>query len=141
MGKLVDLGVDLGKKLIPPPHDADEDQIRAWRFLLAGVTIVNLVGLTAHVLLACGLIPGFSGFANANETNQKFQLISDDFKAGRISALETAIPDMTKRYCTTKGELQQIFLDKLNIMKVDYHRLSGIPYPQINCSDLKPENG
>lgn len=50
--------------LLPPM-----DEMTKWRLSISCVAIVGLL----HVLWACGWIPGFSGFAFADEVDQKIE--------------------------------------------------------------------
>lgn len=160
--------LDIGEKILEilgklvPPDDADPAKHRSWRLWIAGMTIVNALGLSAHILLACGYIPFYPGFAQAGEINTlKAQMESNaaairvqvsqstgaiearmavaeaDRKAQRISTLKKEILDLQLKRCTTPaGPVKAMYTSAIQDMLVEYQALTETAYPLPGCDSF-----
>lgn len=123
---------------------------------------MNAIGLTAHILLACGYLPFYPGFLQAGEIAKmqaqaatdaqavKSQLaaidmqvqvrlgsIESDQKARRISALKKDILDLQLKRCTTPaGPAKALYTASIQDMMLEYNTLTGVVYPLPGCDSF-----
>lgn len=90
--------------------------------------------LTAHVVLACGLMPSvYAGFANAGD----FTRVQVDLKSARIADIGARILDIRSKQCNASGDVRALYLDSLQKMLIEYNSLTDKQYPLPDCSDFR----
>lgn len=135
-------------RLFIPPHideinEADpkeqrklRNQLRRWSLLISIVALLSL----AHILIACGLLPGIGGFALARDVDQSNQTLSasleklrEEVRAGKnnqrfeaiqseIRRLEQAAFDVESRINDLRSRGQEpdaFYYDRLRDLRSD----------------------
>lgn len=127
---------DVLAELFPP----DVPRIVRWRLVVAGV----MTFMVFHILWACGLLPGVSGFAQADDVYTKFEKIQEKLEdADKVqkkilqSQLAAQLRDLHKIRCASTDEHVTMRLDRdIDEAQQEYREVSGERYPLPPCRDL-----
>ena len=129
---MLDLLADVAKTLVPPP-DSDHNANLRWRWSVAIVSSVSLIGVIGISMAAFGLAPGFDGFAKAADLKQSVaeQRIHWTFDA------DSRLLDLRIKHCEAKTpEAKQLYWGKISELLIRYQQLSGRTYNLPSCADL-----
>jgi hypothetical protein len=126
--------LSMAGRLRPPGHDADAEDVVAWRWFMAITTGVIGMGLATHIALACGFIPSiYPGFASAADTQE----IRQQLVQARAVDLEGRILAMRAMHCRTDNPtLKQLYLETLQKTIFEYHKLSKVTFPLPDCKEF-----
>ncbi|MGH6631750.1 MAG: hypothetical protein ACREB0_00195 [Sphingopyxis sp.] len=126
---------EIASKLRPPGHEAAPEVVQAWRWFVALVTGTTALGLTAHILLACGYAAGFgyAGFAQAAELRE----MKDELAKQRVRSLSREMLDAKQKQCAASGEAKRLYLSSYNDLRVEYFELTRREFPDPPCSDFQ----
>lgn len=127
---------DVLAELFPP----DVPRIVRWRLVVAGV----MTFMVFHILWACGLLPGVSGFAQADDVEYKFAEIKKQLKDSSEvqkkilqAQLAAQLRDLHKIRCGSSDENVKLRLDReIDEAQLEYKTLTGERYPLQACRDL-----
>lgn len=138
--KTVEQALDVVEEFIPPKDEKDLAAMRRWRRWVSLATFLSATGLAVHIALACGFAaPFYPGFANAADvTSLQAQLKADAEvnKAQRIAVLESSILDAKQKHCLATPAVKALYLSAYLKMKVEYEKLTGRVYPDLDCKDF-----
>lgn len=99
---------------------------RKWRLTIS----VGIITLFAHVAWSCGMIPGVSGFAMANEQEEiKHTIIRIELKL-----LDRDIIDAVRQRCLATNKT--FFADRVHELTRQWYFLTKVVYIVPNCTDL-----
>ncbi len=128
----VEKAVEIVGELVPPPED-DKKALRRWRLWISLASMVNALGLGVHIILACGFAaPFYSGFAEAGE----LQTLRNDIKQDRAAIIEASILDAKQKHCAAAPAVKPLYLSALLKLYSEYHKLTGVNYPELDCKDF-----
>ena len=119
-----------------PPADGSEVHVRRWRVWIAGAVILNTVGLSVHIALACGLLPFYPGFAAAAEVHssqQAVESLANELKAQRIGIIESSILDTRQKQCEAQPEVRRLYTASLQKLLIEYRNITKSDYPVPGC--------
>lgn len=140
MMEIIKEGIDAAKNLIPPSSGASDSHIRRWRHWMAMATFLNALGLSAHVLLACGFIaPFYPGFAQASDISgvrAEMKEVKDTLRTKRVNELGSLMLDAKQKQCTATGEAKRLYLVSYNALRAEYFDLADREFPDPPCSDF-----
>lgn len=114
-----------------------------------------------HIMWACGILPGTTGFAFANDVDDKIaqavtplhaqirgiertvESIRQEQRAARIAVLEVALFDVRRSQCTAianrNAEAVAFYARKMDETKTEYHVATGREYQPPSCSEIGVE--
>jgi hypothetical protein len=149
----VEVAVDAAGNLIPPEVKS-VSELTKWRLWVSGGVIVTAAGLAAHILLACGYIPFYPGFAKAGEADAvrremtaqmtamesrvaaKTDQLAEAVKVQRINTLRKDIFDVRQKQCKApSGAVRTMLAEQLSQMQTEHEALSGRKYELLSCAD------
>lgn len=138
---------DVLAELFPP----DVPRVVRWRLMMA----LTMAFMIFHVAWACGLLPGFEGFARANEVDDKIndklqpiygqlgaitsQLSESQKVQNRIlqSQIAAQLRDLHRLKCSTQDDDVRSRMERdIEEAQQEYRVLSGERYPLPACKDL-----
>lgn len=125
---------EFATRLKPPGNDATPEDVQAWRWFVALVTGVTAMGLTAHIVLACGYAAtlGYSGFARAEDLTT----LQRDLAKQRVRSLQQQMLDAKQKQCMASGEAKRLYLVSYNELRAEYFELTRREFPDPPCSDF-----
>ena len=114
-----------------PPRDGDADGTRRWQWAV----FVKLWLLIAFAFWALDMIPGFPGFARADDVRE----FAAEVRQARISDLQSDLFNLKVKACdeSLPQALRQQFQEQLSKSQADYYALVGQAYTLPNCAELK----
>ena len=119
---------DAIKEIFPP----DVPPVTRWRLAM----FLAMVGFLFHVLWACSLLPGFSGFALAAD----FEQMNKDVTQIRLQLLTNQIFETRIRQCqaitTDNYDARRFWTEKLIELQRQHILLTGQTYPMPACGEL-----
>jgi len=133
---------EFASRLKPPGHDAAPEEVQAWRWFVALTTGVTAMGLTAHIIIACGYAAtlGFAGFAKAEDiagVRQEMAAVKLDLRNKRAQELAALLLDTKQKQCVAMGEAKRLYLASYNNLRSEYFMLNGREFPDPPCSDFQ----
>jgi hypothetical protein len=149
----VDAAADVAGNLIPPEVKG-VSELTKWRLWVSGVTFVTTAGLVTHILLACGYIPFYPGFAKAGEAAgvemkvaaqmvaletrmaAKTDQLSETLKTQRLNTLRKDLFDARQKQCKApSGAVRTMMAEQIAGMQTEYEQLAGKRYELLACAD------
>ena len=126
---------DLLKVLTPPLGDTPEE-VRHWRWLMAGCLYALIVAFILHLAWVGGALKwaGIEGVASAEEVGD----LSNEFKYDRQLRLESEIFNTRRRLCVAVGALRDAYAVELTKLISQWRELTdNNTGPEIlDCTDL-----
>lgn len=132
-------------KLLIPPRDNHGPAFRRWQWAVGMSVFAIAVTFTAHVMLACGLVPSlYPGFASAGEIEStkkqlqaQVQAVKDDTAQIRLAIWDQQLFQLRLSQCKeTNGALRAALLEKITEISARYRSLAGRDPQLVNCGDL-----
>jgi hypothetical protein len=130
-----ELAQAVATRLKPPAADADPKVVMAWRWFVALTTGVTAVALSIHIMLACGVlagVTGYPGFALASDVEE----IRKETQIQRIRELSKEMLDAKQKQCVATGEVRRLYLDTYNGLRAEYFMLTKREFPDPDCRDF-----
>lgn len=114
-----------------PPRDGDADGTRRWQWAV----FVKLWLLIAFAFWALDMVPGFPGFARADDV----RAVAEEVRQGRIGQLQSELFNLKVKACDEASPLalRQQFQEQLSKKQAEYFSLVGQAYTLPNCQELK----
>lgn len=141
MMEYLEKAVEGAKHLIPPPEGASDTHVRRWRTWIAMATLLNAIGLSAHIALACGFAaPFYAGFANAADimnVQAEMKLAKTEQRDRRLKELTGLMLDTKQKQCVASGEAKRLYLATYNDLRQEYFILTEREFPDPPCSDFQ----
>lgn len=138
-----------------PPEVRNVSALTRWRMWMAGVVTMTALGSAIHVLLACGYIPFYPGFAMAGDADRvkgeltvqvaamehrvmsKIDAQAETLKTQRINTLKKDLFDARQKQCKApSGAVRTMMTEQLSNMQTEYETLAGRPYTLPGCNDF-----
>lgn len=146
-----------------PPHDADGERVGRWRLAIATTNLLLITGFSAHVALACGLIPGFTAFATKSDIEaiqadieslrgeiesrdekyvdrDEFQTFLERFNASQIAILEDNLIDTRRAQCkaiqSSNTAAKEFAAERMVSLQNTYASLTGHRFSSPTCEEL-----
>lgn len=127
---------NLAVAMLPPDHDAPEEAVRRWRFMVWLWLSAMSLAMSLHIAWACSLLPGLKGFAMAADMQDQV-LATQEIRA---ELLEARIFDTRLRHCGALKEgnrdASRFYLEKLQGLVREYRKVTGRDYPLPDCSEV-----
>lgn len=150
----VETAVDVADNLVPPELKHLNENTK-WKLWMAGVLTVTVGSFFVHVLLACGYIPFYPGFAMAGEAEKvrtdltqqvaamelrmtaKIDRQADQVKIQRINTLRRDLFDARQKQCRAPtGVVRTMLSSQISDMQVEYEALTGRQYSLPDCASF-----
>lgn len=135
------------------PSREQREKLRRWRMVVGTAILAGAF----HVAWACGLLPNFSGFAIAADTESKIAVVRKEIaqqvtdlehRVVRIERkmdsslklqIESRIRDLTHERCTARTQRTIDRLEaEIDSLQDDHHTITGERYPLRPCAELVP---
>lgn len=129
--KIVEHAIKIGGKLVPPA-DTPGEKLLLWRVTLVLFNGFIAIVMTIHIAWACGFLPGFSGFALADDI-QEMRHEARDLK--RV-ILEKEIFETRNKHCTADAVQKPFYYARLVDLVRQYRQLVGEAYSIPSCEEL-----
>lgn len=122
-------GIELAKALSPPRFKKERTELWAW------LVTLGLIMSGLHILIACGLVPGFSGFALASDVTT----IQTAVSSTRQESLEGRAFELRVKQCEAieSGKSPQAFTVQLQDLLRKYYDLTKQRMELPTCQELK----
>ena len=128
------LGI-VGKGMLPPRDDSSP-RVWRWRLTIAGLVALLLLTSAGHIAMACGYIPGWSGFALAAEVRE----VDDKLSSMQRALIEERILKMRERQCraiSNDNEMARRFAaERMSELQREYRQMFGYAYDAPPCGAL-----
>lgn len=150
----IDAAANVADNLVPPELK-DLSPLTKWRLWIVGVLAVTSLGSAVHVLLACGYLPFYAGFANAGDVSKvreevtaqvasmehrvmsKIDSQAETLKTQRINTLKKDLFDARQKQCKApSGAVRTMMTEQISNMNLEYASLVGSKYELPACSDF-----
>lgn len=126
--------------IVPPGDGATGGHIRRWRLWIAAATFLNALGLSTHIMLACGFAaPFYSGFAQAEsvaKVERRVEELAQEAKQQRVGWMEANILDVRQRQCTSPSDVRKLYTMSLQKLLIEYTEVTGREYPVPDCASF-----
>lgn len=122
-------GLEVLKALSPPRFKKEKNELWAW------LVTMGLLMSGLHILLACGLLPGFSGFAYASDLLP----VQSAVVSGRQEFLEGRAFELRVKQCEAidEGKSPQVYTVQLQEVLKKYYDLTKMRMDLPACQELK----
>jgi hypothetical protein len=126
---------EFATRLKPPGRDATPEDVQSWRWFVALTTGITAMGMTAHIIIACGYATGLglSGFAKATEIPI---VVAEAMAKKREQELPSMILDAKQKQCNATGEAKRLYLKSYNELRTEYFGLTKREFPDPPCTDF-----
>lgn len=131
---MIEEGIELVKRLKPPGPNASTAQINDHLWFVSILMGVMFVGFSAHILLACGMIPGYAGFAMASDTIE----VKEQTKLARLEYLEGRAFELRINQCDAiaKGKSPLVYTTQLQIVIRTYEAITNKTLNLPTCQEV-----
>jgi|SRR6185312_252079 len=129
---LLENGVEIVKALLPPKDANDEAAQNRWRWTIFSAITALGVALTAHILLACGLVPViYPGFALASDTTE----IHHQINVIETISISNEILEESSKVCHDTAADQRLKLNEyIAKLQGEYNVINHQYLPVPECS-------
>lgn len=117
--------IEKGIAFMVPPTTASHSLQYAYRVRVTVVACAGFVIAVATPLMMFGMTPWFEGFARAS-----------DVSAIRVTQIDKDILDYRRQNCDGNVATKQLYMEKIQWLLQEYHRITGQDYRLPQCSDL-----
>lgn len=134
MSELIKAGIDVAKALLPPANPNDEAAQTRWRWTIFSSIVAIALALTAHILLACGLVPMiYPGFALASDTKQMQHQIA----VIESISISNEILEEASKVCQTNDPRARLELNQYIVkLQREYYEITSQTVQVPGCDQL-----